>query len=618
MQHSNPLEPIRAQITALDQQLLQLLAQRRELSLQVAQTKADAISPVRDPDRESALLGRLVQQGRALGLDGQYVSRLFHAIIEDSVLRQQAWFQERINPEQPESVKVAYLGAKGSYSHIAAYHYFERRDRQLIEMGLSSFDEIIAAVEDGQADYGILPVENTSSGAINEVFDLLQSTNLSLVGETTETIAHCLLLPDGGQSDQVRTVFAHPQVHAQCSGYLASKDWDQQYCASSAEAMARASQQPNAAAIGSARGGSFYGLNAVEQGLANQDRNESRFIVVARKPVTVPLQVPAKTTLLMATSQQAGALVEALLVLKQHGLTMTKLASRPIHGNPWEEMFYLDIAANQDAEPMRQALRQLTKITRFIKVLGCYPSDTILPTELSAEQLADDPRVNPAPSDQQQAPLYSRQHKHADSQIRIGSSQFGHGSLQVIAHCNQAVAQAERLIKEQGGHLLLSEHPEASQSLPVAQRINQVSQLPQLGTHVQLLVVAAAQMHNQTLLHALGSQARPVLLTQGYGTSIQQWLAAAEQILQAGNQQVMLLAERHQEGVDLHQIAKLRQLTHLPIVIEPGRAEDDAHTQAQLAQAAQAMGVSGVLIQLGEQQFSERDYGEFMKALYAE
>ncbi|QIZ75548.1 chorismate mutase [Ferrimonas lipolytica] len=616
MQQDNPLEPIRQQITALDQQLLQLFARRRELSIEVAQTKADAVSPVRDVDRESALLTRLVQQGRELGLDGQYVSRLFHTIIEDSVLRQQAWFQERINPTHPEQVKVAYLGAKGSYSHIAAYHYFERRDRKLVEMGLPNFDAIFTAVDEGQADYGILPVENTSSGAINEVFDLLQNTNLYIVGETTETIAHCLLLADDAKREQITTVFAHPQVHAQCSGYLSKQGWDQQYCASSAEAMTRASSEPNTAAIGSARGGSFYGLNVIEANLANQARNESRFIVVARKSISVPLQVPAKTTLLMATSQQAGALVDALLILKQLGLTMTKLESRPIHGNPWEEMFYLDIAANQESQTMQDALLQLRKITRFIKVLGCYPSDTILPTELAAPALADDPRLTGTAAVQTSAPLYSRQLKPENSQINLNNCQFGGQQLQVIAASNAAVTQAEVKIKEQGGHVLLTDSDDVATTLPTAKVISSETQLANINSHLQLLLIEAAQMANQQLLTQVGKQPRPVLLSRGYGASLQQWLDAAEVILQQGNQQVALLAQRHQDIVDFHDLAELQQLTHLPIVIEPGRADDSATTQANLAKAAASIGVSGVLVSLSEQRQPD-DYAVFMKALYA-
>ncbi len=121
----------------------------------------------------------------------------------------------------------------------------------------------------------------------------------------------------------------------------------------------------------------------LEHNLANQQQNITRFIVLARKAIEVSEQVPAKTTLIMATGQQSGALVEALLVLRENGIIMTKLESRPINGNPWEEMFYIDVQANLRSEAMQKALRDLTPITRSLKVLGCYPSDTVVPVNPS-------------------------------------------------------------------------------------------------------------------------------------------------------------------------------------------------------------------------------------------
>ncbi|EBW4525421.1 bifunctional chorismate mutase/prephenate dehydratase, partial [Salmonella enterica subsp. enterica serovar Enteritidis] len=138
---------------------------------------------------------------------------------------------------------------------------------------------------------------------------------------------------------------------------------------------------PRVAALGSEAGGMLHGLQVLERIAANQTQNITRFLVLARKAINVSDQVPAKTTLLIATGQQAGALVEALLVLRNHNLIMTKLESRPIHGNPWEEMFYLDIQANLESQVMQSALKELGEITRSMKVLGCYPSENVVPVE---------------------------------------------------------------------------------------------------------------------------------------------------------------------------------------------------------------------------------------------
>ncbi|TKB49349.1 chorismate mutase [Ferrimonas sediminicola] len=378
------LNKIRTDINQVDSDLLALLARRRQLTLNVARSKEIDLKPVRDQEREQQLLEKLVALGKEQGLDAQYVVRLFQTIIEDSVLRQQAWLQGRQNTSQ-DLVRVAYLGARGSYSHIAAQGYFARRDKSIVELGCPDFHEVVQAVEQGNADYGILPIENTSSGSINEVYDLLQQTHLQIVGETTETIGHCLLTLPGADLEAIDTIYAHPQVISQCSNHLRGYSGVKlEYCASSAHAMAQVanSQDPTKAAIASKAGGDLYGLEVRRAKLANQAENESRFILVARKAKEVPVQVPAKTTLIMATGQRAGALVDALLVLKNNGLIMSKLTSRPIPGNPWEEMFYLDVEANLSSEAMQQALSELVPITRFVKVLGCYQSERILPTEL--------------------------------------------------------------------------------------------------------------------------------------------------------------------------------------------------------------------------------------------
>ncbi|MDT8819340.1 bifunctional chorismate mutase/prephenate dehydratase, partial [Klebsiella pneumoniae] len=312
------------------------------------------------------------------------ITRLFQLIIEDSVLTQQTLLQQHLNKINPHSARVAFLGPKGSYSHLAARQYAARHFEQFIESGCAKFADIFNQVETGQADYAVVPIENTSSGGINDVYDLLQHTSLSIVGELTIPIDHCVLVSTSTDADKIQTVYSHPQPFQQCSQYLSRyPHWKIEYTESTSAAMEKVAQanSPAVAALGSEAGGALYGLQVLEHCQANQTQNITRFLVLARKAVNVSDQVPAKTTLLMATGQQAGALVEALLVLRNHNLIMTKLESRPIHGNPWEEMFYLDIQANLDSLPMRKALKELADITRSMKVLGCYPSENVVPVD---------------------------------------------------------------------------------------------------------------------------------------------------------------------------------------------------------------------------------------------
>ncbi|WP_102796079.1 prephenate dehydratase [Bowmanella denitrificans] len=382
------LAEIRQHISALDADLLGLLAKRQQLTNQVAETKIKAHMQVRDPAREEQLLIKLIKQGQPLGLTPQYITALFHVIIEDSVLNQQMLLAQKANPDNAQPLnRVAFLGDKGSYSYLATQKYFARRSGELLEIGCPSFDAIVAKVESGEADYAVLPIENTSSGSINEVFDLLQHTSLSIIGELTHPVEHALLVGCDTDISKLKTLYAHPQVFSQCSHFLAELgNIEVKPTDSTSAAMLKVSemQDPSIAAIGSAPGGALYGLTPIKSNLANQKENHSRFIVVSRKPVNVPLQIPAKTTLVISTVQKPGALVEALLVLRDNEINMTKLESRPINGNPWEEMFYIDVEANLQDGHMQTAVEQLRGITRFLKVLGCYPSEEVAPTRVAA------------------------------------------------------------------------------------------------------------------------------------------------------------------------------------------------------------------------------------------
>ena len=391
---SSELEELRVSITELDTQLLPFLAKRQQFTNQVAETKIKNHIPVRDQKREEQLLIRLIKEGKKHGLDAHYVTQLFHVIIEDSVLNQQALLASRANPDNNLPLnRVAFLGDKGSYSYLATQKYFARRAGELLEIGCQSFAEIVKKVETNEADYAVLPIENTSSGSINEVYDQLQHTQLSIIGELTHPIKHALLVSQDTDVTKIKTLYAHPQVFAQCSHFLAELgNVEVKPCDSTSAAMLKVAElaSEDCAAMGSESGGKLYGLQAIQSNLANQKENHSRFFVVARNPVNVPLQVPAKTTLVMSTVQKPGALVEALMVLRDNNINMTKLESRPINGNPWEEMFYLDVEGNVKDGPMQKALDELRAMTRYFKVLGCYPSEEINPTKVAAvSALAD-------------------------------------------------------------------------------------------------------------------------------------------------------------------------------------------------------------------------------------
>jgi len=351
------LSEIRQQITQIDRSLLKLLSERHRLAYDVVRSKEVTQKALRDLEREQQLLQELVQfaESQNYQLEPQYITSVFQKIIEDSVLTQQVYLQKKLNEQREETLHIAFLGKRGSYSNLAARNYAARYHQQFAEISCDSFAQIFEKVESGEADYGVLPLENTTSGAINEVYDLLQHTTLSLVGELAYPIKHCVLVNEQDDLSKIDTLYSQ---------------------------LVASLNKPNIAALGNEDGGKLYGLHVLKHNIANQENNITRFIVVAKQAREVSPQIHTKTLLLMTTSQQAGSLVDALLVFKKHGINMTKLESRPIYGKPWEEMFYLEIEGNIHHPDTQIALEELKQFSNYLKVLGCYPSEIVKPAKV--------------------------------------------------------------------------------------------------------------------------------------------------------------------------------------------------------------------------------------------
>ncbi|WP_418145826.1 chorismate mutase [Actinobacillus pleuropneumoniae] len=381
------LSDIRQQITQLDRHLLKLLAERHRLAFDVVRSKEITQKPLRDIEREKELLQALVSHAEAENyqLDPQYVTQIFQRIIEDSVLTQQNYLQNKLNEQKEQNISIAFLGMRGSYSNMASRQFAKKYQGSLIELSCDSFQQVFDKVSEGEAEFGVLPLENTTSGSINDVYDLLQHTDLAVVGELAYPIKHCVLANGNIDLVEIDTLYSHPQVIQQCSQFIQSLNKVHiKYCESSSHAMQMVARlnKPNIVALGNEDGGKLYGLTNIKTDIANQQNNITRFIVVAKQAINVSPQLQTKTLLLMTTSQQAGALVDALMVFKQYQIRMTKLESRPIYGKPWEEMFYVELQANIHSENTQQALKALEDVTSYVKVLGCYPSEIIEPVKL--------------------------------------------------------------------------------------------------------------------------------------------------------------------------------------------------------------------------------------------
>jgi chorismate mutase/prephenate dehydratase len=370
------LAALRKSLDDIDAVLVSALGERARLARQIAHVKADADGPVRDTDREAALLQHRSAYGERLGLDPAFVRRIFREILDDSVRRQHdALHTSAADAEQ--EIKVAFQGTEGAYGHQAALQHFAVARRPVAFKAYATFKEMLEAVIEGHVERAMLPIENTTAGSVYESYDLLLRFNLALAGEEIVDVRHCLLGVAAVPLESLRRIHSHPQALSQCSEFLSSLRHVEGVSAANTALAAkhvRELNDPAEAAIASEEAGAHFGLQVLKRDIANQAVNYTRFVVVAAAPVECDPRIAAKVSMVLATRHEHGALVRCLNVIADEGLNVTKLESRPRPGTPWEYVFYVDVEGHLSSPRMQAALAGLAERTVFLKVLGCYPA----------------------------------------------------------------------------------------------------------------------------------------------------------------------------------------------------------------------------------------------------
>jgi chorismate mutase/prephenate dehydratase len=351
------LLPLRKRIDTLDEQILELLNERARTAQAVGHVKEafDVDGPVLKPEREAMVIRRL-QALNAGPFTPQAVDAVWTQII--STCRG----LERV-------LSVAYLGPQGSFSEQAALEHF---GHAVARISCESFDEVFRAVEAGQADVGIVPVENSTEGAVNRTLDLLLNSPLKVLGERSIKIHHNLL-SQTGSLDGVTRVMAHPQALAQCQAWLTRHcpGLSRDAASSNAEAARIASTDPTVAAIAGLTAASAWNLQVIASGIQDDPQNQTRFLAVGNIE-TLPTG-DDKTSVILAVPNRPGAVYDMLAPLAKNGVSMTRLESRPARTGQWEYYFYVDVLGHRNEPAVEQALAELKKQVAFFKVLGSYP-----------------------------------------------------------------------------------------------------------------------------------------------------------------------------------------------------------------------------------------------------
>jgi chorismate mutase/prephenate dehydratase len=374
---SNNLDSIRKRLDEIDRTILKALAQRQGLVKEVSELKLKNEKGIRDLEREEQLLNRIRDLAHEVGLDRYYAEHLFREIITNSVRFQTQSLVDHQNEKgNGDTIRVSYQGTDGAYSHQAAIKHFSERYSRVDAIGYDTFQQAAQAVLDEKVHYALLPIENTTAGSINDTYDILGNEKLHIVGEEILKVVHCLMAVQDVDISKIRRIMSHPQAIAQCSQFLSKlprcKVESYLDTAMSAKKVLEDGDLSQAAIAG-AHAADLYGLHIIEHDIANQQENYTRFVVATREPVQVDIQIPAKTSLMMVTSNEEGSLIECLNILHRHKINMAKLESRPRLNEPWKYSFYLDIYGNIDKPEVKAGLDELNKKAEELKILGCYP-----------------------------------------------------------------------------------------------------------------------------------------------------------------------------------------------------------------------------------------------------
>ena len=370
---------LRGKLDGIDEQIVKLYEERMEICSQVADYKIKTGKKVLDREREEEKLRKVCALTHN-ELNAHGVQELFEQIMSSSRKLQYSKLAKQgtggklpfigVDKLDTESARVVFQGAEGAYSQMAMLQYF---GSDVNSFHVDTFRDAMGAIEEGSADYAVLPIENSTAGIVNEIYDLLVEYENYIVGEQIIKIEHCLMGLPGTDLKQIKTVYSHPQSLMQSARYLNAHDnWRQISMQNNAFAARKVSEDKDfsQAAIASEQAAKIYGLDILERGVNQSETNSTRFIIVTNQKIF--LKDAGKVSLCLEVAHESGSLYHMLSHIIYNNLNMTKIESRPIEGRNWEYRFFIDFEGNLADTAVKNALRGLREEARMMKILGNY------------------------------------------------------------------------------------------------------------------------------------------------------------------------------------------------------------------------------------------------------
>lgn len=369
---------LRDKIDIIDSQIVSLYEQRMDICRQVAEYKISTGKKVFDKQREAEKLAK-VKSLTQNDFNKHGIEELFEQIMSMSRKLQYRLLAENgslgklpfigVDELESDSARVVFQGAEGSYSQAAMAKYFGDR---IHSFHVDSFRDAMSAIDEGSADFAVLPIENSTAGIVNEIYDLLQEYENYIVGEQIMKIEHCLLGVPGARISDIKTVYSHPQSLMQSAKFLSNHDWKQISMQNNAFAARKVAEEGDVtqAAIAGEHAAEAYGLEILQRGVNDSGDNSTRFIIVTNQKVF--RKDANKISICFEVPHESGSLYHMLSHFIYNDLNLTKIESRPIEDRTWEYRFFVDFEGNLADSAVKNALRGLRDEARNMKILGNY------------------------------------------------------------------------------------------------------------------------------------------------------------------------------------------------------------------------------------------------------
>lgn len=370
---------IRDEIDTVDKEIVRLYEKRMQLCADVAEYKIRTGKPILDRSRELEKLEK-VKSFVDTEFDKEAVADLFRQVMSSSRKLQYKLMEEnnsnafieceKLDSIETKNCKVVYQGVEGAYSYLAMKKYF---GEEVDCFNVKTFGEAMNAVAQGEADYAVLPIENSTAGIVNDTYDLMVQYDNYIVGEIFFKIEHALLALPEAEFEDIKVVYSHPQGLMQCSKFLDEQDNIQTIAQANTAMSAKKvlmEQDKTHAAIASKEAAQIFGLKVIKTGISNEDMNATRFVIVSNKRRFA--KDAGKISICFETAHESGSLYTILSHIIYNGLNMTKIESRPIEGKMWQWRFYVDFDGNIDEAAVKNALRGISEEAKYLKFLGNY------------------------------------------------------------------------------------------------------------------------------------------------------------------------------------------------------------------------------------------------------